>query len=138
MQWSDISFTPENRTLRQFAALWIAVFGAMAIWQGLARSHPLAGAILGLAATTIGPLGLVKPQCIRPIYVGWMIVAFPIGWIVSTVLLALLYFGVFTPVGLIFRMTGRDALSLRRPTDRRSYWSEKPAPANARNYFQQF
>ena len=31
MQWSDIPFVPSSRTLRQFAGLWIAVFGGFSL-----------------------------------------------------------------------------------------------------------
>jgi hypothetical protein len=81
---------------------------------------------------------LVKPAALRPIFVTWIIVAFPIGWCISTVLLTAVYYGVFTPLGLAFRIAGRDALQLRRRSDRDSYWMVKPAVTDARRYFRQF
>ena len=72
------------------------------------------------------------------IYVGWMIAAFPIGWTVSQVTLLILYFGLFAPIGLVFRLMGRDALERRRRPGIESYWTPKPAPANVRSYFKQF
>ena len=51
----------------------------------------------------------------RLIYVGWMVLAFPIGWTVSQVMLALMFFGLFTPIGLVFRLIGRDPLQRTRP-----------------------
>jgi hypothetical protein len=50
MQWSDIPFQPLRKVLRQFAALWIVLFGGLALWQGLVRGHPLLGQVLGLLA----------------------------------------------------------------------------------------
>ena len=44
-----------------------------------------------------------------------MIAAFPIGWTVSRLMLAAMFYVIFTPVGLVFRLIGRDALRLRRP-----------------------
>ena len=35
MQWSDIQFNPPRKVLRQFAGLWIAFFGGLALWQWL-------------------------------------------------------------------------------------------------------
>lgn len=137
MQWTDIQFNPSHRILRPFAGLWLAVFGGMAAWQGLVRGHPWLGAGLAVAALTVGPLGLVAPGAIRPIYVGWMVLAFPIGWTVSRVLLAIVYYGVFTPVGLIFRLIGRDPLSRRFEPDRPSYWTPKAATTDLRRYFRQ-
>ena len=74
----------------------------------------------------------------RFIYVGWMVLAFPIGWTVSQVMLAIMFFGLFTPIGLVFRLIGRDPLQRTRPSGRESYWEPKPTPADLRRYFKQF
>ena len=138
MRWSDIPFHPPRATLRQFAGLWLAVFGALACWHGLVRHHSGTAAILALLALAIGPIGLARPDLVRPVFVAAMVVSFPIGWTVSQILLAVLYYGLFTPIGLVFRLIGRDPLERKRQPDRASYWSPKPAPASVRRYFQQF
>ncbi len=138
MRWSDISFHPPSRTLRQFAGLWILFFGGIAIWQGLVRERLVFALVLAGLAATVGPLGLAKPGMIRPIYVGWMILVFPVGWALSKLLLALLLYGVFTPIGLFFKAIGRDALARRFRPNSTSYWSAKPAAADERHYFRQF
>lgn len=138
MQWSDISFSPPARTLRQFAGLWIVFFGGLACWRAFGREQVTLGIVLGVAAVVVGAAGLVRPQLVRPIFVGWMIVAFPIGWTVSRVLLAAVFYGVFTPVGLVFRLMGRDVLHLRFAPNRDSYWTPKPATTDLRRYFRQF
>jgi hypothetical protein len=137
MRWSDIPSTPSSRTLRQFAGLWIVFFAGFAAWQWFRHERLiLALVFLGLALT-IGPLGLWKPGAIRPIFVGWMCLVFPIGWVVSHVMLACVFYGLFAPIGLLFRLIGRDALSLRPQPDRESYWTPKPAPGGVRSYFRQ-
>jgi hypothetical protein len=138
MQWSDINFSPPPRILRQFSGLWLAFFGGLACWHGLVRGHPAAAAVLGVLALTVGPLGLVRPRLVRPIYVGWMILAFPVGWVLSRVVLALVFYGVFTPLGLLSRLAGRDTLARRPQPGAASYWTPKPAPAGARSYTRQF
>jgi hypothetical protein len=138
MQWSDIPFDPPSRTLRQFAGLWLVAFGATAAWQGLARGRPALAIVLVMLALAVGLLGLLRPRAVRPIYVGWMVLAFPIGWAVSQAVLALIFFGIFTPVGLIFRLIGRDALARARRPEQASYWTPKPAPSGPRSYFRQF
>lgn len=136
MQWSDIQFNPSDRTLRQFAALCLIVFGAMALVEWLWRVRVERAMIYGAIALLLGPLGLIAPKAIKPVFVGWSVVAFPIGFVVSMTFLAILYFVVFTPIGLVFRLIGRDALQRRRRSTE-SYWQAKPAPANVREYFRQ-
>jgi hypothetical protein len=66
-----------------------------------------------------------------------MIAAFPIGWAISHLVLAILYYGLFTPVAAVFRMTGRDELNLRRPVRSDSYWSPKSTANDAAEYLRQ-
>lgn len=140
MRWSEIPFHPSRKMLRQFAWLWLAFFGGMAAYQGLYRGNLVAGAVLGALAVTVGPVGLARPEWLRPIFVAWMVLAFPIGWTLSQVMLGAMFYGLFTPVGFFFRLIGRDALSLRKSQSvtEASYWSPKPMPVEVRRYLKQF
>jgi Saxitoxin biosynthesis operon protein SxtJ len=138
MQWSDIPFDPPRKTLRQFAGLWLAFFGGMAVWQALVKGHVALGLSLAALALVVGLAGLTRPEWLRFIYVGWMVLAFPIGWTVSQVMLALMFYGLFAPIGLVFRLIGRDPLRRARPSGRESYWDPKPAPTDLGRYFKQF
>jgi hypothetical protein len=138
MRWADIPFNPSARTLRQFAGLWIGFFLLLAVWQWWRGDSGLGAMALVVVALTVGPLGLVWPRLIRPIFVGWMVLAFPIGWLVSHVVVAGLYFGLFTPMAIVFRLMGRDALSLRKDQSSDSYWTVKPQVTDPRRYLRQF
>ena len=89
-------------------------------------------------AVAVGVLGLARPAAIRPVFVGWMVLAFPIGWAVSNLLLAAVFYGLFTPLAVLFRLLGRDALALRARPGAATYWVPRPAPADVRRYFRQF
>jgi hypothetical protein len=137
MQWSDVTKAPSPKTLRQFAGLCLVVFGGLAawrLWQGHADAR---AAVLGALAVGLGVTGLIRPTAVRLVFTGWMIAAFPIGWLVSRVVLALLFYAVFTPVALVFRLAQRDVLHRRRQA-RTSYWTPKAGPADVREYFRQF
>jgi len=138
VKWSDIQFQPTKKVLRQFAAAWL-VFGlAWAAHQWLARGHRTAALILGTLAIVVGGLGLALPVAIRWIYVGCSIVAFPVGWVVSQVMLALMFYGVITPVALFFRLRGRDLLHRALPKDRAGFWTAKSLPQDVQRYFRQY
>ena len=137
MKWSDIPFCPTARVLRQFAGAWLIFFGGAAALQGLFRSRPVVGIILAVLAVVVGALGLIRPVTIRWIFVGMMVLSFPIGWLIAQVMLAVLFFGIFTPVGLIFRLKRRDLLCLR-PSDKPTYWQVKQTPTDVNSYFRQF
>jgi len=138
VKWSDIQFDPPRKTLRQFSGIWLVFFGGWGVYQGLIRGHATSGLVLGVAALAVGILGLIQPSAVRPIYVGWMVLAFPIGWSVSNLILALIFFGLFAPIALCFRLAGRDVLARTRRPDASTYWTPKPAPTSLRSYFRQF
>ncbi len=137
MRFSDIDRHPSARTLRQFAALWIVFFGGMAAWKAVTQGPgPVAG-VLAAVALAGGGIGLAMPAALRPVFVGWMMLVFPIGWVVSHLLLGIAYVFLFMPIGLVFRLVGRDPLWLRKPR-RESYWSEKPPVDDPSRYYHQY
>ena len=138
MQWSDIQFRPPLKTLRQFAGLWLAFFGGLAAWQGIFLGRGTLGMVLAALALSAGLLGLVWPWIIAAGLCGWMVLAFPIGWTVSQAMLAIMFYGLFTPIGLLFRLIGRDPLQLTRRQGLETYWSPKPPANDPRRYFKQF
>jgi multisubunit Na+/H+ antiporter MnhG subunit len=138
MRWSDIPFNPSHTTLRQFAGLCLIVFGGMALWESVGKGRVELALLCGFAAVMIGAIGLARPDLIRWVYVCWMVLAFPIGWTISQALMVLLFYGLFTPVGLIFKMIGRDPLYRARRPASKSYWTPKPMPHDVRRYFKQF
>jgi len=137
MNWSDVTKPPSNRMLRQFAGLWIVFFGGFALWRAWHGQTGASTVGLGAAALIVGVAGLIMPAVVRPIYTGWMIAAFPIGWTVSKITLGGVFYLVFTPVGVVFRLMGRDPLARRR-RQQASYWTAKPVTKSGEEYFRQF
>jgi hypothetical protein len=138
MKWSDLPLRPDARMLRQFAAGWLVFFAALGAFQAWGHGRPTLGAVLAVQGAVLGGLGLVWPGVLRPLFVIATVLAFPIGWVVSLVMLVLMYFGVMTPVGLLLRLRGRDALGRRRAAPGESYWKPKPAVTDVRRYFRQY
>jgi hypothetical protein len=138
MTWSELKFSPPARTLRQFAGLWLVFFSGLACLQVARHGVTWLPGVLAALAVVVGPLGLWKPRLVQPIYAGALVLTFPIGWVMSRILLALLYYAVFTPLGVCFRLLGRDALGLRAAPVAGSYWQVKPAPREVSRYFRQF
>jgi hypothetical protein len=138
MQWSDIPRNPSRTMLRQFSALWLLFFGGLAAWHGWMHGRVELALSLTLLALTIGPAGIIHPPLVRWLFVGWTMAVFPVGWMVSRVVLAGLFYGLFTPLALLFRLLGRDALGLKRQPEAATYWQTKPAVTDLKRYFQQF
>ena len=132
--WTRLS---DNFTSPFFAALLIAFLGLIA-----ARSYhdgrPWLAVVLAATGSVLGLAGVVWPRTIRPVFIAWMRVVWPIGWLVSRVILATIFYAIITPVGVVFRMMKRDVLDLRRVTGRASYWQKKPAASDKSRYLRQY
>ena len=132
----SINFKPDARELRKFGLTMIigfALIGGILFWR---EAHVLAyfawtfGGVTGLLALTGTAAGL-------PLYWLWMGIAFVMGSIIGPIVLAICYYGVVTPIALIMRLGGRDALLLRK-LDTDSYWVDIDAPSDVESYERQF
>jgi len=137
MQWADVTEKPSRARLRQFALLFFVVFVGLALWRVGHGRDDLATWGLAIAGVVVGAVGWLRPSLVYGVYLPWMIAAFPIGWVMSRVMLLAMFVGVFTPAGLLSRACRRDPLRLRRRAAA-SYWTEKAAPGRAADYFRQF
>jgi hypothetical protein len=134
----EINWSPTPRELRQFSLALIiatAVVGGILWWQLGAN---LASKILWGAGPVLGVLGLLVPPAMRPLFIGLSVVAFPIGYVIGFVALALVYYLLVTPIGLVFRLSGRDPLDRRFDRSASTYWIARSGQRPARRYFQQF
>jgi len=129
---------PTPKALRQFSGAWVVFFLALGARQYFGRGHHQWGLALGVIGLVIGGLGLIKPGAVRWVFVASMVLAFPIGWLISQIMLALMFYGLMTPIGLFFRLRGRDLLSRKPARDRTSFWIPKPMPQDVRSYFRQY
>lgn len=93
---------------------------------------------LGVAAAFL-LLGLLAPHRAHRLNVLWMRLALLLSRVTNPVITALLFYLVFTPFALFFRLTGRDALRLRPDPAAASYWIPRdppgPDPAGLANQF---
>jgi hypothetical protein len=138
MTWSDLPRNPAPKTLRQFAAAWLVVLLALGLHHWLGRGHDRLGPALCLLALGVGGLGLWRPAMVRRLYVISMVLVFPLGWVLSLLLLAVMYYGIITPVAVVFRLRGRDLLARKAAPGRSSFWVAREKPGDIRRYFKQY
>ncbi len=126
---------PSQRQLRQFGAA-CAVVVPLVVWFWSRSLYATTWA--GVAGLLICGVGFIKPRILQPLFVALTVLAFPIGLVVGEVALLLMFFGVFLPMAVAFRMIGRDALQRRSAGDHKTFWQRRsPTPKSGR-YFRQF
>ena len=77
-----------------------------------------------IAGVFIG-LGIMIPIILKPIYLVWMVFAVILGWIMTRIILSLLFYVIITPIGLLLRFFGKDLLGLKIQVAQRSYWNKR-------------
>ena len=75
---------------------------------------------------------------VRPIYKGMILVTFPIGYVISHVVMGLFYYIVVTGVAFVFKLLGRDLLSRKYNTQAKTYWLKYTKKRTSEDYFRQF
>ncbi|MGA2401500.1 MAG: SxtJ family membrane protein [Syntrophobacteraceae bacterium] len=66
-----------------------------------------------LAAITLQVVNMIVPRIYAPIAVVWLGFSHLLGAVMSKILLSILFFGLVTPMGIVRRLFGKDALKLR-------------------------
>jgi hypothetical protein len=90
-------------------------------------------------ASVFALLALVKPALLAGLNRLWMKLGVLLGKVVSPIALGILFYGVFTPLGAVIRITGKDPLRLKFDPDAKSYWIPReppgPPPGSMTNQF---
>jgi hypothetical protein len=123
---------PMNTTVmpsdRKFGWTFAAVFLLIG-----AVYHPWMIALAGLIAVVT----LTRAEWLAPAKHAWMKLGDLLGKIVSPIVMGVIYFGIFTPVGIVMRLAGRDALSLRLDKSLPTYWVRRDPPGPADDSFKE-
>lgn len=139
MAITEIKWNPTPQELRGFGEAGIGIATAAALllhfWMGWPAQTVLYICAAGLGVFLLSRLSLVAT---RWLYVGMMIVFFPVAFVMGYVLFGAVYFLVITPLGLAMRLTGRDPLARKLDPDASSYWEPKIVPEDMSRYYKQF
>jgi hypothetical protein len=146
-QMVELNLRPDARTLRQFGWIALVGFGLLALmaWRGWlifaalpeAARDEFAAVFAGLAVVS-ALFSLVYPKANWPIYVGLTVVAFPIGFVLSYVIMGTLFYLIIAPIGFVMRLFGHDPMHRHFQRDAKSYWLDSRPPRPTASYFKQF
>jgi hypothetical protein len=138
MSLIEIDWHPARRQLRVFGLSAMAaslVLGAVLVF--LWHAAAIWASVVLAAGAAVLLCSLLSPRATRIVYLALTIAAMPIGLAVSFVMLAAFYFLLLTPVGLLFRLVGRDPLHRAFTRGADSYWVPRGPSPSAERYFHQ-
>jgi hypothetical protein len=127
----------ETSSDRSFGLVFAAVFALLAAYLAW-RGNTWWPAALALAAAFL-VCALARPSLLAPLNWLWTRLGLLLGAIVAPIVMGIVYFAVFTPMGLIARLIGKDFLRLRRDPAAPTYWlprqDQEPTPERLRDQF---
>jgi hypothetical protein len=112
----------DKKTLRQFGVTLGIVF--LVISGLLFLRQKYVGVVCCLVVASIFLIiGVVSPVILKPAYIGWMRFAFILEWINTRVILVVLFYLIFTPMGLLMRLFRVDLLERKNKAG--TCWKKK-------------
>ena len=128
-------FEPTERQLKQFALILPLAIGLTGWLTGVPS---LPTSLAAIAAATLALVGQRQPLVVRPVFITATLIALPFGLVLREVVLLCVYFGLVTPIGILFRLLGRDALERRIDRSADSYWRKKESPRAPSSYLRRW
>ncbi len=115
--------SPTEDTIKQHRSFGLMVGGifiAIGVWPLIRRGEDIRlwAVILG---SLLVVLGLLIPGRLGPIYKAWMAVGHILGWVNTRIILGVIYYGLLTPMGLVMRLAGRDAMRVHDDVSASTY-----------------
>lgn len=141
--FAEINWQPDRTAMRNFGrSLVLGGLVGLLFSTGMRMGLGTAGwRTVQLVFGVMIPLGILAfllPKVMKPLYFIWFFVSACIGLVTANLAMAVLYYLVLTPLGLILRLTGRDALQLRPPPDHEGMWRPHEPPRTPRRYYRQY
>jgi len=115
----------------RFGLLFALVFALVAL-APLRHGEELRYWALGVAVVILA-LAVWRPRYLAWPLKGWTALGMALHHVVSPVVMGLLFFGVFTPAGVLLRLFGKRLLPMRGDPAATSYWIEREQPAPAKD-----
>lgn len=129
------SHTISTKDLRIFLAIWAGIFILLAIFP-LFRDLHATPRLWAIIACIVSIVLMCIPRVIVPFYRLWILLGEAIGFVISRTILAILFFGIFTPIALFFRLIKRDVLHQKPNKAIQSYFIQRTQqPQSMKNQF---
>ena len=147
-----MAHTDTRRQLRSFGLLVGGIFGLIGLWPMVWRHQSPRLWAVTLAVILVGPAlfrgqpprpwalvvgvlllvpALTVPRILGPVYRVWMLVGEALGWINTRILLGVVFYALITPMGLVMRLLGKNAMRRAHERDAVSYRVVKRARPGA-------
>lgn len=121
-----------NKELMFFGGIWVFIFALIALLPLLSAGDVRSWA-LWISVIILGVV-VLRPSLLEPLLRIWLKIGNAIGFVMSKLILAILFFIVFTPVSLLIKVLRKDLLNKRIEKERASYWEDRKTRPQSMKY----
>jgi hypothetical protein len=118
---------PKTSSARAFGFVFAALLALLAI--GRWRRGGTSPDWFAAASVAVALVAVVRPAFLQPLNKRWLALGAVLHRLVSPVVLAILFYGIVTPIGVLMRLRGKDPLRLKPSPGGSSYWLSRDAAA---------
>jgi hypothetical protein len=112
---------PDAADLRKFGlvtgTILALLFGVLLPWLFGFALPTWPWVIAGLLVS----LALIYPLALGPVYLTWMRIGLVLGWINTRIILGLVFYLIFMPVGFFLKLLGKDPMRRQLQAEQTSY-----------------
>ena len=126
-----------KKDLRKFGlTLGVVMLAIAALLSVKGSGSAIYWGVIGLLLVV---LAVTSPVALKPLNKGWMTLAILLGWVMTRVILVILFYLVLTPTALIARLVKKDFLDRKMDRTAKTYWRKRERKDfDAENYERQF
>ena len=118
----------DKKSLREFGlitgGILVGIFGLLLPWL-LEHEFPVWPWII---AGVLWVLAILLPMSLDPVYRVWMKIGLVLAWINTRIILGIMFYLIFFPVGLVLRLAGKDAMNRKLSKTQDTYRIIHPVP----------
>ena len=115
-----------KKQLRQFGLMVGCILVLIGLWKLYQGKHETMRIILWSVGGSLIITGAIVSTVLTPVYWLWMKLAHLLGWVNTRLLLGIIFFVIITPMAIVMKILGRDALNRKTNKDTDSYWIPRP------------
>ena len=138
MKLIQIDHNPSSRQLNVFGFIWLLFFATLGGVLLNSGSSVLVAALVWAIAVIVPVVGWIVPRFMRIIFVGMAYATYPIGFVVSYLIMLVVYYLVLTPIALVMRLIGHDPMNRQFDESADTYWCPRDQDDSLSTYFRQF
>lgn len=123
-----------NRSFGIVMAIFFSIVGLIPLRHGLDPRWPLV-----VLAVLFFLLAIVAPKTLKYLNFLWTQLGLALGFVMTPIVMGVMFYGVFTPIGFLMRLAGKDPLRLKFEPNAKTYWIDRsppgPEPATLKRQF---